>query len=148
LIREASKFDLDACVEMMRKYASESPIFKLRQAAFHDNYYVRHFLFSLICGRGFIFVDSQYRGMIAAIVTPNIWCPGVHEVKELAWWVDPEHRSGTIGGKLFVAYKVKAEKLIKEGRAQVMSVSLMANSPSIDLEGRGFKRIESTFCKE
>lgn len=133
---------------MMRKYASESPVFKLRQAAFHDNQYVKQFLFSLIAGRGFIFVDSQYRGMLAAIVTPNIWCPNVNQIKELAWWVDPAHRDGTIGGKLFIAYKARAEKLIKEGRAQIMCMSLMTSSPAIDLEGRGFKRIESTFCKE
>ena len=148
MIREASKFDLDECVEMMRKYASESPIFKLRESAFHDSHYVRHFLFSLISGRCFIFVESHYRGMLAAIVTPNIWCPGVNEVKELAWWVHPEYRNGTIGGKLFLAYKRKAEGLIKQGRAQVMTVSLMSSSPSIDLEGRGFKRIEATYCKE
>ena len=148
MIREANKHDLDACVEMMRKYASESPIYKLREAAFHDSQYVRQFLFSLICGRGFIFIESNYRGILAAIVTPNIWCPGVNEVKELAWWVDPEHRNGTIGGKLFVSYKRRSEDLIKQGRASVMSVSLMSSSPSIDLEGRGFKRIEATYSKE
>lgn len=148
MIRQASKFDLDACVEMMRRYASESPIGKLKEAAFHDGDYVRRFLFSLIAGRGFIFIESNYRGMIAAIVTPNIWCPGVNEVKELAWWVAPEHRNSTIGGKLFLAYRREAEQLIKDGRASIMTLSLMNNSPDIELEKRGFKMIEATYAKE
>ncbi len=148
MIRLANKFDLDDCVEMMRHYAAESSIHKLRQAANHDSQYVKQFLFSLIAGRGFICIDSQKRGMLVAIVTPNIWCPGVNEVKELAWWVHPDHRDGTVGGKLFVFFRKHAEELIEDGRAEIITASLMANSPAIDLEARGFRRIESTFCKE
>lgn len=146
MIRLANKFDLDACVEMMRKYAQESPIAKLSQNSNHDSSYVKEFLFSLIAGRGFIYVDDDYKGMIAAIVTPNLWCPGVNEVKELAWWVKPEHRNAMIGGRLFVAFKRHSEKLIEEGRAHIITCSLMDNSPNIDLHG--FKKIETTYCKE
>lgn len=146
MIRLANKFDLDACVEMMRRYAQESPIEKLSQDHHHDSCYVRHFLFSLIAGRGFIYVDDDYKGMIAAIVTPNLWCPGIREVKELAWWVKPECRNGMIGGRLFVAFKRHADKMINEGQAQIVTCSLMNNSPNIDLQG--FKKVETTYCKE
>lgn len=146
MIRLANKFDLDACVEMMRRYAEESPIAKLGQGCNHDSDYVKQFLFSLIAGRGFIYIDDNMKGMIAAIVVPNVWCPGVNEVKELAWWVGPKHRNGMIGGRLFVAFKRHAEQLIEEGRAHIITCSLMENSPKIDLHG--FKKIETTYCKE
>lgn len=148
MIREASKFDLDACVEMMRQYAQESTIKMLANPDNHIDVHVRNVFTSLIYGRGFVLIDEQARGFLAAIVTPNFWCPVVKEVKELAWWVHPDHRNGTIGGRLFVAYNKKAQELIDQGRADLMTVSLMSNSPAIDLEARGFSRIEASFCKE
>ena len=148
MIREAYKHDLDACVEMMRRYAAESPIEKLKDKKYHNEDHIRSLLFSLMVGRGFVLVDNEYRGMVAAIVTPNIWCPEVSEVRELAWWVDPEHRNGTIGGKLFLAYGKKAQELVDQERAEVVMISLMPQSPQINLEGRGFKKIDSTYCKE
>lgn len=148
MIREAYKYDLDACVEMMRQYAAESPIEKLKDKKYHNEDHIRSLLFSLMVGRGFVLVDNDYRGMVAAIVTPNIWCPEVSEVRELAWWVDPEHRNGTIGGKLFLAYGKKAQELVDQERAEVVMISLMPQSPQINLEGRGFKKIDSTYCKE
>jgi N-acetylglutamate synthase-like GNAT family acetyltransferase len=148
MIREANKFDIDACVEMMRQYAAESPIIKLRDKKLHDEQHIRGLLSSLIIGRGFVLVDNEYRGMAAGIVVPNVWCPEVNEVRELAWWVAPEHRNTTIGGKLFLAYNKKAQELIDQERAEVVIISLMPQSPKIDLESRGFKKIDSTYCKE
>lgn len=133
---------------MMRRYAAESPIERLRDKKYHNEDHIRNLLFSLMVGRGFVLVDNDYRGMAAAIVTPNIWCPDVSEVRELAWWVDPEHRNGTIGGKLFLAYNKKAQELVDQERAEVVLISLMPQSPQINLEGRGFKKIDSTYCKE
>ena len=148
MIREASKFDLDACVQMMRQYASEAPILKLRDTQYHDEKHIRELLMALIIGRGFVLVDSEYRGMAAAIVVPNVWCPEINKVRELAWWVDPAHRNGTIGGKLFLAFNKKAQELVDQGRAEMTIISLMPQSPKIDLESRGFKKIDSTYCKE
>lgn len=148
MIREANKFDLDACVEMMRQYASESPIIKLQDKKYHDEAHIRKLLLSLMIGRGFVLIDNEYRGMAAAIVVPNIWCPSINEIHELAWWVQPEHRNSTIGGKLFLAYNKKAQELIDQERAEVVLISLMPQSPKIDLGSRGFKQIDSTYCKE
>lgn len=148
MIREASKFDLDQCVEMMRCYAAEAPILKLRNKKYHNEDHIRQLLLSLMIGRGFVLIDDQYRGMIAGIVVPNVWCPDVSEVRELAWWVHPNHRNGTIGGKLFLAYNKKAQELVDQERAETILISLMPQSPNIDLEGRGFKKIDSTYCKE
>lgn len=148
MIREANKFDIEACVEMMRRYAEESPIVRLRNKEYHDEQHIRSLISSLIIGRGFVLVDNEYRGMAAGIVVPNVWCPAINEVRELAWWVAPEHRDTTIGGKLFLAYNKRAQELIDQERAEVVIISLMPQSPKIDLESRGFKKIDSTYCKE
>lgn len=148
MIRLANKFDIKACTEMLRMYSAESSIAKLKNAKHHDDKYVEQLLLSLIVGRGFIYLDDEYKGLIVAIITPNFWCPGVYEVRELAWWVHPNHRNGTLGGRLFLAFNKHADRLIEEGRAHIVTASLMASSPKIDLQARGFVNIESTFCKE
>jgi hypothetical protein len=47
-----------------------------------------------------------------------------------------------------LAYNKKAQELIDQERAEVVIISLMPQSPKIDLESRGFKKIDSTYCKE
>lgn len=146
MIRFASKFDVPACTEMMKKYAEESPIDLLRDNKFHDREYTKTLLEQLIVGRGFVLLDDQMRGMLAAVITPNFWCPKVAEIKEVAWWVHPEYRQGTIGGRLFFEFVKHSEELVRQKRADIVCASLMHISSVQTLPG--FKKIESTFVKE
>lgn len=146
MIRKANKFDLFDCVEMMRCYAQESPIEALKDTTKHDDKHVEAILFSLIAGRGFILIDEELRGFVAAVIIPNIWCPQVKEIKELAWWVHKEHRNKLVGGKLLLAFDKEASQLVKEGRAHIVSASLMGHK--INLDRLGFKQIDSTYVKE
>lgn len=146
MIRFASKFDVPACTEMMRRYASESPIDALRNQKVQNDDYVKALIESLIIGRGFVLLDDQMRGMLAAIITPNFWCPQVAEIKEVAWWVHPEYRQGTIGGRLFFEFVKHSEELIRQKRADIVCASLMHTSSVQSLPG--FKKIETTFVKE
>ena len=146
MIRLACKFDVPVLTEMMRKYAAESPIEMLSKKEHHDHDYIKTVLESLIVGRGFVLIDDQMRGMLAAIVTPNFWCPTVAEIKEVAWWVHPEYRNSTIGGRLFFEFVKHSEKLIREKRGDIVCASLMHTSSVESLPG--FKKIESTFVKE
>jgi N-acetylglutamate synthase-like GNAT family acetyltransferase len=145
MIRLANKYDLDACVEMMRQYSFESGIDALSNTTAHNSEYVSNLLLSLILGRGFIFIDDQHRGMIAGIITPNIWCNSVMELRELAWWIHPDFRNKTIGGKLFLAFNKKADELTKQNRVKLVYMSLMKNSTVQSLPG--YKMIDSTFLK-
>jgi hypothetical protein len=146
MIRLANKFDIAACTEMIRKYAEESPVEILKDTKHHNDKYIREMLESLIIGRGFVLVDDQMRGMLAAIIAPNFWCPTVSEVKEVAWWVHPDHRQGTIGGRLFFEFVKHSEMLVKQKRAEIVCASLMHTSQVHELPG--FKKIEMTFVKE
>ena len=112
MIREANQYDITRLVEIMRQYASEAPIEILKEPEVQNADHVAQLLFTLIAGRGFILVDDEYRGMIAALVNPNVWCPSVLELKELAWWVEPAHRQGSLGGKLWLEFNKKAQEFV------------------------------------
>ena len=141
-MREANKFDVPALIAMMRGYAKESPIKALQDSDNEDH--VKNIFLALINGRGFVLIEDG-KGMLAAVITKNFWDPSVIEVKELAWWVHPDHRNGMVGGRLFVGFVKKAKQLIADGRAHIMTASLINE---VNIEKQGFKRIESTYVKE
>lgn len=148
MIREATRQDIPALVDMMRCYAKEAPMSVLQVDKNHDANHVKNLLFSLIVGRGFIFVDSEYRGMIAAVVTKNVWCPSVIELRELAWWVRPEFRNGSIGGRLWKTFENRAQKMLDEKKVDYICTSVLANSPLIDYTKRGFKPMDVNFYRD
>lgn len=141
-MREANKFDIPALIEMMRGYAKESPIKALQDSDNEDH--VKNIFLALINGRGFVLIEDD-KGMLAAVITKNFWNPSVIEIKELAWWVHPDHRNGMVGGRLFVGFVNKAKQLIVKGRAHIMTASLINE---VNIEKQGFKRIESTYVRE
>jgi hypothetical protein len=148
MIRTATKYDINSLVEMMRQYASEAPIEILKNPDYQDPSYVQKFLYSLIAGQGFILVDKQLNGMLLAVIVPNVWCPKVLELKELAWWVKPEHRNGTLGGKLWLEFNNQGNKMLESGRVKIVTTSSMVTSPKLDYVKRGFKQLETTYYKE
>jgi len=148
LIRKANKFDIPILAEFMRHYAAESPVKILNNAEHHDDNYIANLLNSIIAGRGFILVDEELNGMIAAIITPNIWCQKVLELHELAWWIKPEHRNWILGGRLWKAFNDEADKMLKENRVQLVMVTKMATSPDLNYEKRGFKLLDMNYFKE
>ena len=90
---------------------------------------------------------KHHRGFIAAIITPNVWCPTVKELHELAWWVKPEYRNTSIGGRLWIEFNECAKHLIEEKRVEIVFVSSMVNSPKLDYEKRGYELLEQTYYK-
>jgi hypothetical protein len=145
MIREASRHDLPACIEMLRQYSAEAGVPALRDPAAHDAKHAANLLFTLISGRGFVLLDDDMRGMLAAVVAPSIWAPSVLELRELALWVAPEHRRGMVGGRLFCEFRRRADVMLHTGRVQAVYASLMASSGPQNLPG--FRKIDSTFLK-
>jgi N-acetylglutamate synthase-like GNAT family acetyltransferase len=146
MIRLANKFDVPVLTEMMRKYAKESPIVALQNPEVHNRDHIKGILEMIIIGRGFALVDDQMKGMLIALITPNFWCPRISEIKEIAWWVHPEYRDGSIGGRLFLKFMEHSEELVKQGRAEIICASLMSTSSVTNLPR--MKKIETTYVKE
>lgn len=132
----------------MREYAKEAPVKILNELENHDDDYVASLLTSIIMGRGFILVDDELNGMIIAMVTKNLWCPKVLELHELAWWIKPDKRNWILGGRLWRAFEIEADKMLKENRVQLVTVTKMSTSPSLDYEKRGFQLLDMNYFKE
>lgn len=148
MIRLATRYDIPRLLEIVEAYAYENPIKVLGQTANHYPKYVEELLFGIIKGRGFIFIDDHMTGAIIAIKQNNIWCPQVKELHELLWWVEPEHRNGSVGGRLWKAYDEVASVMLKKGEVDCAFTSISASGPLIDYTKRGYKAVGASFVKE
>ena len=148
MIRDANKFDMPELIAMMRDYSAQAPARALQKSTGHDQPHVEQMMASMMAGRGFVLIDDQSRGFIAAIITNNVWCPSVLELHELAWWVKPEHRNGTVGGRLWKEFDLRAQRMLADGKIDIACTSVLANSQFIDYTKRGYKPMEATFFRE
>lgn len=148
MIRQATKYDIHKITEMMREYALEAPVETFKDSVNQNAQYFEQLIYELIAGKGFVLVDNDLNGMLIAVITPNIWCPKVIELKELAWWVKPSHRKSTLGGKLWLEFNRLGEELLDNGRINIVYSTVMVSSPDINYEKRGFKKLETTYFRE
>jgi len=148
MIRQATRYDIPRLLEIVESYAYENPIKILGEPCNHFPRHVEELLFSIIQGKGFIYIDNNMRGAIVAIKQNNIWSPKVRELHELLWWVEPEYRNGTIGGRLWKAFDAHAQEMLDLGNVDIVSTSISANGPFIDYTRRGYKAVGASFVKE
>jgi hypothetical protein len=148
MIRLATRYDIPRLLEIVEAYAFENPITVLGNQANHDPKYVESLLFGIIMGRGFVYIDNHMRGAIIGIKNQNIWCPKVRELNELLWWVEPEYRNGTIGGRLWKAFDQQADQMLSGGDVHCVITSVSASGPLIDYTKRGYKPVGASFVKE
>lgn len=148
MIRLASRYDIPRLLEIVEAYSFENPVACLGKTNNHFPQHVEQLLFSIIQGRGFIYIDNNMTGALIAIKQSNVWSPSVRELHELLWWVEPEHRNGTIGGRLWKAFDKTATEMLKEGTVNVVYTSVSANGPLIDYTTRGYKPVGASFAKE
>lgn len=148
MIREATRYDMQCLVEMTRQYATEFPSKLASDPANFDADNIKSLYFSIMAGRGFILLDTELKGFLVAIIINNTWFPKILEMHELAWWVKPEYRNTSIGGKLWLEFNRRADVHLASKRIQAVVTSLAANSPAIDYAKRGYKMLETSYLKE
>jgi N-acetylglutamate synthase-like GNAT family acetyltransferase len=148
LIRKATKYDIPNLIHLIREYSKEIPIEIYKNKELHNEEYVTNLLFAIIKVKGFVLIDNDFKGMLIAIIIDNIWCPKSYELHELAWWVKPKYRNTSLGGRLWIEFNKEAQKMLDEKRVGSVYTSLMENSPSIDYEKRGFKKLETKYFRE
>lgn len=148
MIRLATRYDIPRLLEFVEAYAYANPIQSLGDPQRHDARYVEQLLFEVINGKGFALIDKEMRGTLIAIRQKNIWCPTIVELHELLWWVDPEHRSGTVGGRLWKKFDDLAEGMMSRGEVDIVYSSVSANGPLIDYTKRGYKGMGASFFRE
>ena len=148
MIRLATRYDIPRLLEIVEAYAYENPIKTLGKTEHHNPKHVEQLLFSIILGRGFILIDNYMRGALIAVKQNNIWSPGVRELHELLWWVEPEHRNGTVGGRLWKEFDKIGSEMLVRGDIDFVITSVSASGPLIDYTKRGYKIVGASFVKE
>jgi hypothetical protein len=145
-MRYATKYDMPHLIDMMKSYAEEAGIETLKHN--QNESHVRSLFYQMLKGRGFVLVDDQLRGFIAAYITTNFWNSSIRELHEVGWWVMPEFRNTSIGGKLWLRFNKLAQDLLDQKRVQIICTSLMPSSPEIDYTRYKFKPLQATFFRE
>ena len=105
MIRHATFKDYDAVMDMMINFANSSPYAPFKDPQYSDHY-VRRLLDSFL-KNGCILVgekNEQIVGMLIAQIQQDAWLPHVKTMKEIAWWVEPEHRMSSLGYRLLKKY--------------------------------------------
>ena len=148
MIRLATRSDIPKLLLIVEGYAKENPIAALCDSLNHDADYVGQLLFEIILGKGFIFVDEEVTGAIIAFKTKNIWSPKLTELHELLWWVKPERRQGTVGGRLWKCFNEKAQQMLDSGHIQIVCTSTSTITPALDYGKRGYKPLSAIFFRE
>ena len=133
---------------MIREGSKEMTISGLTDSSFHNKAHIEKLLFNIIVGKGFIVLDDEFRGMLISLIFPNIWCPNVLELHQLGWWVHPNHRNGTLSGRIWAEFNKKANELLAEKRVKVVYASYRSKEKKIDFIKHGFQPLETIFFRE
>jgi hypothetical protein len=148
MIRLATRYDIPRLLEIVEAYAYENPIETLGKTENHNPKHVEQLLFSIILGKGFILIDNHMRGALIAVKQNNIWSPDVKELHELLWWVEPEHRNGSVGGRLWKEFDKIGTEMLSRGDVNFVITSVSAKGPLIDYTKRNYKAVGASFVKE
>jgi hypothetical protein len=148
VIRLATRYDIPRLLEIVEAYAYENPIKTLGKTKYHNPKHVEQLLFSIILGKGFILIDNHMCGALIAIKQNNIWAPDVKELHELLWWVEPEHRNGSVGGRLWKEFDKKGTEMLSCGDVDYVITSVSASGPLVDYTKRDYKAVGASFVKE
>lgn len=148
MIRKAQKEDTNQIIEMLKHYRENSPLDILKKT--NDENYIYLMINYILQDHGFIYVaeeNNKLIGMIISAIVPNIWNQQIKQCSELAYWVEPEYRGGTIAYRLIKSYLSECEELKKIGKIDFYTISKMVNSPDLNYQKFGFKQLEETWVQ-
>ena len=150
MIKQADVKDFKNIKKMFVNFANSAPVDYLHNPKYDDDYIDQ--IFYGIVKQGVLLyaeVDNKPAGFFMAVKTPDMWLPQIPPVlREAAWWVEPEYRDGSIGGKLFMKYQQIAKDMKAKRQIQGFTMTLMEQSPDIKLDRYGYRPIETIYYAE
>ena len=149
MIRHAKIADRPALVDLLVDFSAETPIDLLKDPVFNYQYVVR--TIDIIQRSGLVLVSEhagEITGMLIAQIVGDIWMPDRKYMKEICWYVKPEHRGGSAGYRLLRAYEDHCEELIRRHQIQAYGLTTLSTSPDLNLTKRGWQRVETDWVKE
>jgi hypothetical protein len=147
MIREATKYDKNQIIDLIRLIRNESEI---QEFQFENETQWNILLDTILAGAGVIYVDDKNKvitGLIMGLITPSIWCNNSLILHEVMWFVKKEYRNLTIGYRLFNAYIKYGKKLKNEKRIKYFVIGKLPTSPNIKYEKYGFKKTDESYIQ-
>ena len=147
-VRGAHFDDYEAIKGFMIDFANANPFTGLHKPAYNDTYANR--LIDRIRKEGLALVaeeDGKIIGMLLALVNGDIWLPEVKTLREIAWWVDPEHRGSSAGGKLLKEYNRIGDAMVENDIITAYTITTIGMGDHLNLQERGWHAIETNFVK-
>lgn len=144
MIRKATKYDKPQIIEMMRQFQQESPIEEFKGIV--NEPYWNRLLDTILAGAGVIYIEDN-KGLIMALISHIAWCDKTYQMYELAYYVKPEHRNGTLGYRLLKTYVDYGKQLKAEGRIKLFSIGKMVSSPDIKYNKFGFNKLDEIWIQ-
>ena len=108
--------------------------------------YWNELLDNIFAGAGVIYIEDNV-GLIMGLITPTIWCNKTLALHELAWWVKPECRNGTVGYRLLKAYVDYGKQLKETGRIKMFTITKMVTSPDVKYQKFGFSKLDENWVQ-
>ncbi len=149
MIRLASHKDTMIIIGLLRSFLGETS-YKQAQRATENLEHLCKLVWT-VQQHGYIwlaYINERPVGLLMAIKEPNMWVPEAKELREIVWYVLPEYRKSSIGGKLFLTYCELGNDLLHSKLIDGYFTTRMPTTDSIDLERRGFRLTEQTYLKE
>jgi N-acetylglutamate synthase-like GNAT family acetyltransferase len=143
-MRKANKFDKPEIIAMLRAFRNESKIKQYQKI--ENEKYIGQLLDSIFAGKGIAFIEEG-KGIIIGIVVPCVWDNTMYVMHELAWWVKPEYRNGSIGSRLLLAYIRHCKELKEKKRIELFTLSKLTNSPDFDYSRLGFNKTDENWMQ-
>jgi N-acetylglutamate synthase-like GNAT family acetyltransferase len=149
MIRPAQVQDLDRMLEMLKSFASASLI-NYSEWTEQDLASARQRLTNMIINHYLIVAEraGELVGMIGAMREQDPWIRSHTRMRELFWWVEPEHRRSRVSAELFVRWEADAAKWLEKNMVNSVSLSTQPGSSDIDLSRRGWRCVEQHWIKE
>jgi len=147
MIRHITRFDYPKIHEAMKLFRTESK----RQSHMSTDYDLTHVNrvldYCRLSGVCLIAEDQDLnlQGFLISAKNPDLWQPKILRLQELLWWVRPDVRGTSVGGRLLIKYKQCAED--KKSRGEIFSYTIgRANTTKdIDFKKQGFEFYESMY---
>lgn len=143
-MRQATRYDKPIIKDLLRFFRDESGFTEL--ADIDDSAYLDSMLESILAGQGVVLIEEG-KGLLAALITPSVWCDKTFIMHELAWYVKPEYRKSSVGYRLFKAYILFGNELKAQGRIKYFTMSKLDTSPNLKYDKHGFKRKDENWIQ-
>lgn len=144
MIRQANKFDIPKIIDMLWNYHDSG---NLPNMQITSDETARRILTHILLGGGIAIVsevNTMLNGMLLAVRTPYLWDNSRHVMNEIAYWVEPDYRNGTVGYRLLREYIDICDDLKDQGKITNYTLSQMEGQ-QLNYSRFGFKPIEHTW---